>query len=399
MNIFFSFTPLKYQLMTHYLLDRLLSDAQEHIQKFIDFDPKSRNAHVALLDLVLTGLKRAERTEDDLVLACQNYFDVHNLKLYAFKDLRGVLDSCGSSVVDRVSQYCMETVERKTVRQNLLEIVKSELTKMKDNAIPLINAYKVQYYAQISANSEVAKSSVETFVRECIELYNRFSSASKTNKSGKEKQGDAAAMESHPMDDFCIIAVMALVTSRQAGDHSNKASNTALIRAAGLLEQLLIDSPHNSGAILILIRIYLLLGAGSIALKLFGRLSVKQMQYESVAHNLYTRLATVHPHSGAPIEGADYKDFDPQAAFVRALDFYRSADITIGHSLEKGLNDGTYVNLEDSIELGNRLRNSVCRRMWALDLRRMQRITRGEHLGRHEEIGAYTPNPANLLSS
>lgn len=399
MNIFYSFITLKYRLTNHSRLDRMLSDAQQHIQKFIDFDPKSRNAHVALLDILLTGFKRNERTEDDLALACQNYFDAHKLKLYTFKDLRGVLDSCGSSVVNRVSQYCMETVKGKTVREDLLEILKCELTKMKDNDIPLINAYKLQYYAQLSANSEVTKPSVETIVRECIELYNTFGSASKAEKSGKEGKGDAAAMETRPMDDFCIIAVMALVTFSQAGDHAKKASNTALIRGAGLLEQLLIDSPHNTGAIVILIRIYLLLGAGSIALKLFGKLNVKQMQYESVAHNLYTRLATIHPHSGPPIEGADYKDFDPQAAFVRALDFYRSADITVGHSLEKGLNDGTYVNLEDSIELGTRLRNSVCRRMWAIDLRRMQRITRGEHLGRHEDVGAYTPNPTNLLAS
>lgn len=198
-------------------------------------------------------------------------------------------------------------------------------------------------------------------------------------------------MESRPTDDFCIIAAMALLQPSSAGQASEKISNTALIRAAGILEHLLIDSPHNYEAILMLIRIYLLLGAGSIALRWFGKLSVKQMQYESVAHNLFTRFATIHPHPAPPIEGGEYKDFEPQVAFIGALDFYRSANFTIKNSLIKGLDDGTYVNLDDSIELQKRIRDSICRRMWALDLRRMQRIRKGNHLALHEDVGQQPP--------
>lgn len=199
-------------------------------------------------------------------------------------------------------------------------------------------------------------------------------------------------MESRPTDDFCLIAAMALVRPNQAGEASHKVSSTALIRAAAILERLIIDSPHNYEAILFLIRIYFLLGAGSIALNLFGKLSVKQVQYESVAHNLFTRFATIHPQSAPPIEGAEYKDFDPQASFIAALDFYRGANFTIKNSLIKGLDDGTYVNLADSIELKKRLNDSICRKMWALDLRRMQRIRKGNHLSLHEDIGQQLSN-------
>lgn len=253
----------------------------------------------------------------------------------------------------------------------------------------MINAYKLRYHAHISGNNLSSKSNVESLVKKCIELYNEFSP--KTQKTGTGEQGDAAAMESRPADEFCIIAAMTLITFNDSGERSEKISKTALIRAAGLLEQLLVKSPHHSGAILVLIRIYLLLGAGSTALKMFSKLSVKQVQYESVAHVLFTRLATIHPHQGPPIEGADYKDFDPQAAFVKALDFYRSANITVGHQMSKGLNDASYVNLEDTAALRDRLRDSVSRRMWALDIRRMQRLTKGEHLSFHEDIGTCLP--------
>jgi N-terminal acetyltransferase B complex non-catalytic subunit len=111
---------LKYRLTIRFLLCRIVSDAQQHIQKFIEFDPKSRNAHISLLDIILTGVKRGERTEDDLISACQNYFDQHKSKLYAFQDLRGVLETRDASVVHRVSQYCMDTVQDKPVSETLL---------------------------------------------------------------------------------------------------------------------------------------------------------------------------------------------------------------------------------------------------------------------------------------
>jgi N-terminal acetyltransferase B complex non-catalytic subunit len=264
---------------------------------------------------------------------------------------------------------------------------------LKDDAVPLTNAYKLQYHDQIAGHSKASKSSVDIFIRKCIEHYDSFTSAAKAQYAAAEKAGNGAPpMESRPTDDFCIIAAMTIVRANQVGEIPSKVSNTALIRAAGVLEQLLIDSPHNSDAILILIRIYLLLGAGSIALKKFTTLSVKHMQYESVAHNLFTRFATIHPHSGPPIEGADYKEFDPQALFVKALDFFRGSNITIGHSLAKGLGDGTYVNLEDSIELRTRLKDSICRKMWALEIRRMQRLRRGEHLNHHGDVGMYLLN-------
>lgn len=110
--------PLDPKLTNDCLLCRLLSDTQQHIEKFIAFIPKSRNAHIALMDVVLTGFKRGERTEDDLVVACQRYFDQHKHKLYAFKDLRGVLETRADSLIHRVAQHCMDSVEGKPVSAN-----------------------------------------------------------------------------------------------------------------------------------------------------------------------------------------------------------------------------------------------------------------------------------------
>ena len=239
----------------------------------------------------------------------------------------------------------------------------------------------MQYYARLSGR-DPSKSTIENLVRNCLDFYENFTLLAKTQN--KRDNQEASVMESRPTDDFCLIAAMALLRLNKISD---QVSDKSLIRAAGILERLLVDSPHNYEAILILIRIYILLGAGSLALKAFSKLSLKHVQYETVGHNLFTRFATIHPYSAPPFEGAEYKDFDPQAAFVQGLDFYRSANLTVSRSLMNGLREGSYANIEETIELRNRLNDSICRRILALETRRVQRLRKGEHLSFHEETG------------
>lgn len=93
----------------------------------MEFIPKSRNAHIALMDTVLTGFKRGERTEDDLFVVCQRYFDQHKHKLYAFKDLRGVLETRDDALIHRVAQHCMDSVEGKPVSAKSAKLSQCEL--------------------------------------------------------------------------------------------------------------------------------------------------------------------------------------------------------------------------------------------------------------------------------
>lgn len=206
-----------------------------------------------------------------------------------------------------------------------------------------------------------------------------------------ERTEAPSTIESEPSDDLCLLAAMSLIRFSGAWINGNQdqVPDTALIRAAGILERLIIDSPHNYQSLLLLVRIYLRLGAGSLALKTFSKLSVKQLQYETVAHNLFTRLATIHPHSAPPIEGAEYKDFNPQSAFVQALNFYRSADLTTIRNRTNGLDFGSYINVEGTIQLQSRLKNSICRRMWALDVKRMQRMVGGDPMSRYDDVGQF----------
>lgn len=252
-----------------------------------------------------------------------------------------------------------------------------------------INALKIEYCFQMSSDeTSVTTQKVEDFIGRCLETYRDL--------CRPNEKSDESAIESQPSDDLCLLAAMSLMRFNEAAVNGSQEQipDIVLIRAAGILERLIIDSPHNYQALLLLVRIYLRLGAGSLALKTFSKLSVKQFQFETVAHNLFTRLATVHPHSAPPIEGAEYKDFDPQMALMQALNFYRNADVTSIRHRSNGLDNGTYLNVEGTIDLQKRLKHSVCRRIYALEVRRIQRLVGGTPVGRYDEIGKLASAPS-----
>ncbi|KAL2007064.1 hypothetical protein VTN00DRAFT_8502 [Thermoascus crustaceus] len=349
-------------------------ETQTFIEGFIERQPKSRNAQLARLELVHWKVQSGSQTADDLLSACQVYLDRNSNKLYCFDDLQKYLVALGKDSILKFLEHVASHVEEQSSG------------KVDDpfQGVAKINALKFEYCFKLSSDdSSVSKEQVEDFVSRCLKAYRSLARPS--------QDSSPSTIESQPSDDLCIIAAMSLIRF-DAVAKQGKAPSPVLIRAAGVLEHLLVNSPHNYQALLLLVRIYLLLGAGSLALKTFSKLSVKQMQFETVAHNLFTRLSTIHPHSAPPIEGAEFRDFDPQSALAVALTFYRNADFTTTRSRTSGLEYGSYVNVEGSIELQKRLRQSICRRMWALDVRRMQRLVGGDPVGRYDEL-ARDPSP------
>lgn len=349
------------------------AETQKFIDEFIKLEPKSRNAHLALLDLVQWRVQSTSIKSQDLVTACQEYFDRNRHKLYCFGDLRKYVTTLDRSDLLQILEYTAKSVENEDDSQD------------KNKGVPKINALKLEYCFLLPSTEDSAlKQRTEDFVSRCLQAYRKAAHLAKP-KDGNEA---SSTIESQPSDDLCLLAAMSLIRFSGTWHNGNQevVPDTALIRAAGILERLLLDSPHNYQALLLLVRIYLCLGAGSLALKTFSKLSVKQLQYETVAHNLFTRLATIHPHSAPPIEGAESKDFSPQSAFVQALNFFRNAGFSTLRSRTGGLDHGSYVNVKGCIDLQRLLKNSICRRMWALDVRRMQRLVGGDPMSRYDEL-------------
>lgn len=216
----------------------------------------------------------------------------------------------------------------------------------------------------------------------------KSSSGPSDQKPTEESSESASTIESQPTDDLCILAAMALLRTDGDSQTQMQVSESAVIRATAILEHLLSYSPHNYEARLVLVRAYLLLGAGSLALENFSKLSVKQVQSETVAHNLYTRLATIHPHAAPPVyEGREYKALDPQASMIQSLNFYRTSDIASLKFRTRIFEEGGYVSAVDCVEYRNRTSASITRRMFALDVRRAQRLVGGDPGSRYNDLG------------
>ncbi|GES62553.1 cytoskeleton organization protein [Aspergillus terreus] len=349
------------------------SEVQKFVADFIQSEPKSRNAQLARLDLLCWCFESGTVKEEELVSACQEYFDLNQNKLYCFGDLLRYLAKLDKVSVSKFIEYASKSQDEKERKTD------------PHKGVSTINALKFEYCLLLSGDeSNASKSKVEDFVSRCLQVY---------RETGRPEKSEApSTIESQPSDDLCLLAAMALMRFSGAwiAGRQGDIPDSSLIRAAAILERLLVDSPHNYQALLLLVRIYLRLGAGSLALKTFSKLSVKQMQYETVAHNLFTRLATIHPHSAPPVDFAEYKDFNPQSAFVQALSFYQSADIRTVRHRSSGLDLGSYVNIEGTIELQRRLSQSICRRMWALDVKRIHRLAGGDPMGRYDSIAEDT---------
>lgn len=251
-------------------------------------------------------------------------------------------------------------------------------------AVPMIIALKLDYRFLMSRNeSSVSRQKVEDFVIRCLQTY-------RENRPPKRDESEDV-VESQPSDELLLLAAMALIRfSNLWADGDEKSTrDITLIRASAILGRLFIDSPQNYHALLLQVRICHLLGAGSLALKAFSSLKIKNLQWETVAHTLYTRFATIHPHSGPLTENGECKDFDPQAAMVEALAFYRNTERTSLIFRNKGLDLGTYANVEETVDLQRRMKESICRKMYALEVRRMQRLAGGDSMAGFDDIGKY----------
>ncbi|OAT05409.1 cytoskeleton organization protein [Blastomyces gilchristii SLH14081] len=351
-------------------------ETQDFIAAYIKRQPKSRNAQLAALDLTEQRITMNELPLEDLLPACKEYFNRNCTKLYCFHDLRKYLIKLDRSMQDEFQIYASQ----KVVADQSADDQKQVTDPFK--GVAAINALKFEYCFQLSLKGDEKPSvqKVENFVSRCLRIYR---STERPNQSAAP-----STIESQPSDDLCLLAVMALIRLHETNNESKPdvAPHAALVQAAALIENLLLKSPCNYEALLLLVRIYLLLGAGSLALKSFHKLSVKQMQYETVAHNLFTRLGSTHPHAAPPYEGLEPKDYDPQTAMRQALSFYRNSEIATTYSRNVGLEHGSYVNVAGSIELQKSLKNSICRRMWALETRRIQRLVGGDPVGQYDHI-------------
>lgn len=176
---------------------------------------------------------------------------------------------------------------------------------------------KLEYNLVISRDDNTFKDGLlQEFTCNCLRLY-RLSLKYDLNLPVSDRL---------PGDDAALLAAMGLIRLYKTRQ-SYPAHNNALLRSVVVLEHLLLRSKHNYDALLTLVRLYMFLGAGSLAMERYSRLSIKNLQHATISWVLYTHISTIHPHpiARSRTNGEGQTIIDPASDMAEALDWHKSA--------------------------------------------------------------------------
>nr|POE51552.1 n-terminal acetyltransferase b complex subunit arm1 [Quercus suber] len=168
------------------------------------------------------------------------------------------------------------------------------------------------------------------------------------------------------MADSCFLSISALVRC-----YDLTTERRFLLYGAFMAELLLRHNPHIHEARLILVYLYICLDLGSLAIRLFDSLGIKEIQYDTVGHSLLTDIATTHPLA----HGSGRKNvFDPLKRTAAALAVYSRYEHKLAETQADVLNHGQTGMIFDLQELRDRLHASLSRRITVLQHRRISRL-------------------------
>lgn len=110
------------------------------------------------------------------------------------------------------------------------------------------------------------------------------------------------------------------------------------------------------------------LGLLSLAMKNFTRLSIKNMQWETVGHLILTRMSTLHPAFDGTVG-----DLDPLLAVETSLTVLENADNALVRGIREGLRFNSYSNIYNSVKMRSDIEGSLNKQICAIEERRLSR--------------------------
>lgn len=234
-----------------------------------------------------------------------------------------------------------------------------------------INVLKLEYNLVISRDDNTFKDGLlQAFICNCLRLY-RLSLKYDLNLPVSDRL---------PGDDAALLAAMGLIrlykTRQKYPEHNN-----ALLRSVVVLEHLLLRSKHNYDALLILVRLYIFLGAGSLAVERYSRLSIKNLQHATVSWVLYTRISTIHPH---PVTISRTNDggqttMDLASDMSQALDWHKGASGLSKTSVTSMQENGQWSMSLDALSTSAHIESGFSKLLLFVETKRVARFLSVTH--------------------
>ena len=230
---------------------------------------------------------------------------------------------------------------------------------------------KLEYNLVISRDDNTFKNGLlQEFVCNCLRLY-RLSLKYDLNLPVSDRL---------PGDDAALLAAMGLIrlynTRQKYPEHNN-----ALLRSVVVLEHLLLRSQYNYDALLILVRLYMFLGAGSLALERYSRLSVKNLQHATISWVLYTHISTIHPHpvTISRTNGGGQTTIDPASDMARALEWHKSASDLSKRSVTSMQENGQWAMSLNALSTSTHIGSGFSKLLLLVETKRIARFFSVSH--------------------
>ncbi|EME39508.1 hypothetical protein DOTSEDRAFT_180083 [Dothistroma septosporum NZE10] len=352
------------------VLDDRLQDAQQALIATKVFQPKNRSiymAHAAYTQLLSTskddlssklaiGLARkavTEKFDEDLTLDVRvagqifalqgSEKDLESIKERQFRERKHVYETLKlSEPVNVATNGNVPSKDSDPAKMPPREWLDQEVTSLKDD------------FAKLAADC-AASDVLKKFSANAVRLYH---TAITSLDLGGRDRGAA---------DSCFLAVSGLVNL-----YAELADTTYLLQAVYLAERLLKHNENIHEARLILVYLYMRLGLGSSAMRMFDSLSIKEIQFDTVGHTLFTRLSVTHPFRTLLVSG-DW--FEPHERTHKALGVYPRHEDKLSETEASIIGHGQTGMIFDLQELRKNLRTSYTRRLILLEHRRTARLT------------------------
>lgn len=339
----------------------------------------SRNADLALVKFSSLFHDHHEGPEGTptLLEACKEYFTKTGTKSCCFEDLQNYLETLEMSEKQEFLAFVGKSIEDmdaddEVLSENLEVLHFQSLTdgfyqksKISKTAAQ-INHHKFIYLLNISplaTNATLTASSEDV-----IPKLNEFITSSLRIYAGALPLGSALLdTDNQYGDDAALLSVMGLIRLHLLHSASHpRTSITAqapLYQALAILNVVVSKSKHNYQALLLLVRLYLLLGAIPLAIEVYPRLNIKQIQNDTLSHFLLTRISTVLPN-----------ERKVEVILNEAGRIYESSGAQTPNMLVLAFERGGYAQMMGFLEFSERVAGSVCRSMWEIERRRLDRL-------------------------
>lgn len=293
---------------------------------------RDRSGHLALLELENRARKYAVSCDSNRLLALmQQYFGNFGDKACCYEDLKPYVALSGEEF-EKWSVFLASVPTTFTTTEELRR---------------LINALKLTRYTLSTSDITIEAES------ERAALYTKYYLA------GLKLGLNLPSSELQPADDLAILTGNSYVLLWKISNNE-----IYLFRAISLLEFALIRSPQSFQSRLILIRLYRLLGAPSMALEHYRALRIKQIQHDTLSHLVLTRASTFSLSSTG--------DLTLASECLEATQIYLSNSQETGDYIVRAFTTEKYSQIPEFIYFEERLENSLQRDMVKIEHLRMR---------------------------